>query len=90
MSGMIVSAEEVREEEFRRYMAKIKCPFRIKKVMHGNDVWEEMMPCQADCAALINRADKSAWSCLRMMNIQYPLKYEHGIEIFHGLDKEED
>lgn len=90
MSNMIISKEAEREKAFRALIRNLKCPFRLKKMVHGSDTWEEMMPCDPDCAAMINRVDKTAFSCLRLMSVQYPLEYEHGIEIFHGLDEEED
>ena len=90
MSNMIMTPEQERNETFREMMRLQKCPFRFKKVRHGDDFWDEMMPCDPDCAALITQWDKSTYSCLRLMSVQYPLKYEHGIEIFQGLNKEED
>ena len=91
MSNTIVTKNQEREELFEAFIKEIKCPFRtmIKTDNFGTKM-EYMMPCDPHCAALINRADKTAYSCLRLMSVQYPLKYEHGIEIFHGLDKEED
>ena len=88
--GFIMTKEMVRDEAFKELMRLQKCPFRLKKVSRGSDILDEMMPCDPDCAALITKADKSSYSCLRLMSAQYPLKYENGIEIFRGLDKEED
>ncbi len=91
MSNLILSNEQDRDQRFENLIKELKCPYRIRTHTDSNgDTLQYMMPCDPQCAALINRADKSAFSCIRLMNIQYPLKYEHGIEIFHGLDKEED
>ena len=91
MSNLILSSEQDRDQRFEDLIKGLKCPYRIRTHTDLNgDTLQYMMPCDPQCAALINRADKSAFSCIRLMNIQYPLKYEHGIEIFHGIDKEED
>lgn len=92
MSNLILSNEQDRDQRFEQLIKGLKCPFRTwtHKDPTSGDTYEYMMSCDPRCAALINREDKSAFSCIRLMSIQYPLKYEHGIEIFHGLDKEED
>lgn len=90
MSNIIMSAAQERDLQFDELIKGLKCPFRTRTHTDINgDVHQFMMPCDPKCAALINRGDKTAFSCIRLMSIQYPLKYEHGIEIFHGLDKEE-
>ena len=50
-----------------------------------------MMECDPDCAALIHSKDKTSYSCLRLMNINYEIPKDRGLAIFSsGIPKEED
>ena len=89
MSNLILSNEQDRDQIFEDLIKGLKCPYRIRTHTDLNgDALQYMMPCDPQCIALIYRADKSAFSCIRLMNIQYPVKQEDGIEIFQGVKEE--
>ena len=89
MSNLILSNEQDRDQKFEDLIKGLKCPYRIRTHTDLNgDTLQYMMPCDPQCVALIYRADKSAFSCISLMNIQYPVKQEDGIEIFQGIKEE--
>ena len=89
MSNMIITKEEERRQKFRDHMKGQKCPFRLRTETGVSGIqFQYLMPCDPDCVALIHKSDLSAFSCLRLMNVNYQLKYENGIEIFSGVEEE--
>jgi hypothetical protein len=92
MSNTITTPEMERNEAFRNIMRNQKCPFRLKtKVDATGTTYQYMMECDPDCAALIHTHDKHAYSCLRLMNVNYTIPGGKSLEIFSsGLPKEED
>ena len=77
MSNTITTPEMERNEAFRNIMRNQKCPFRLKtKVDATGTTYQYMMECDPDCAALIHTHDKHAYSCLRLMNVNYTIPEE--------------
>lgn len=92
MSNTITTPEMERDEAFRNIMRNQKCPFRFKtEVGATGTAYQYMMECDPDCVALIHTHDKHAYSCLRLMNVNYTIPAGKSLEIFSsGLPKEED
>lgn len=91
MSNMIMTRQMERDEAFRRLIQSQKCPFRFKtEVSVTGTTRQYMMECDPDCLALIHQPDKSCFSCLRLMNVHYNIPTGKAIEIFHGIDKDEE
>lgn len=92
MMNTIMTKEMERDEAFREMIRLQKCPFRLKiETGISGVVWQHMMECDPDCAALIHSTDKTSYSCLRLMNINYEIPKDRSITIFSsGLPKKED
>ena len=92
MMNTIMTKEMERDEAFRETMRLQKCPFRLKiETGASGIVRQHMMECDPDCAALIHSTDKTSYSCLRLMNINYEIPKDRGLTIFSsGIPKEED
>ena len=92
MMNTIITKEMERDKEFREMMRLQKCPFRLKiETDVSGVIYQYMMECDPDCAALINSTDKTSYSCLRLMNINYEIPKSRGLTIFSsGISKEED
>ena len=91
MMNTIMTRQMERDEEFRAMMRNQKCPFRFRTETSAAGITRQyMMECDPDCLALIHQADKSSFSCLRLMNIHYNIPNGGKIEIFHGIDKDEE
>ena len=59
----IITKEMERNEAFREMMRLQKCPFRLKiETGASGNVYQYMMECDPDCAALIYDEDKAAWA----------------------------
>ena len=88
----IITKEMERNEAFREMMRNQKCPFRLKiETGASGNVYQYMMNCDPDCVALIYDTDKTAYSCLRLMNVDYEIPKEHGLTIFSsGIPKKEE
>lgn len=89
----IITKEMERNEIFREKMRLQKCPFRLKietGAISGN-VYQYMMECDPDCVALIHDKDKTSYSCLRLMNVNYKIPEYRDLTIFSsGIPKEEE
>ena len=92
MMNTIMTKEMERDEAFREMMRLQKCPFRLKIETGASGVVRQyMMECDPDCAALVHTTDKTSYSCLRLMNINYEIPKDRGLAIFSsGVSKEED
>lgn len=92
MNNIIMTPEMERNEAFRNFMRNQKCPFRFKIETDVTGVtYQHMMKCDPDCVALIYARDKSAYSCLRLMNVNYAIPAGNSLEIFSSdLPKEEN
>ena len=90
MSNIIITPEMERTEAFRNFMRNQKCPFRFKIETDVTGVtYQHMMQCDPDCVALIHTYDKSAFSCLRLMNVNYAIPAGNSLEVCSsGLPKE--
>ena len=88
----IMTKEMERNEAFREVMRSQKCPFRLRtEVDAAGTTYQYMMDCDPDCVALIHAHDKHAYSCLRLMTVNYNIPAGKSLEIFSsGLPKEED
>ena len=88
----IITKEMERNEMFREKMRLQKCPFRLKiETGTSGNVYQYMMECDPDCAALIYDGNRAFYSCLRLMNINYELPEHNGLTIFSsGIPKEEE
>ena len=92
MTGTITTPEMERNEAFRNIMRNQKCPFRFKTETGATGTtYQYMMDCDPDCVALIHAHDKHAYSCLRLMTVNYNIPAGKSLEIFSsGLPKEEN
>ena len=92
MMNTIMTKEMERDEAFREMMRLQKCPFRLRIETGASGVVRQyMMECDPDCAALIHSTDKTSYSCLRLMNINYEIPKGRSLTIFSsGLSKEEN
>ena len=90
MTGTITTPEMEWNEAFRNIMRNQKCPFRLKtEISATGTTYQYMMECDPDCVALIHSHDKHAYSCLRLMNVNYTIPAGKSLEIFSsGLPKE--
>ena len=88
----IITKEMERNEAFREMMRLQKCPFRLKiETGASGTVYQHMMECDPDCAALTHSADKAFYSCLRLMNVNYEIPTNRDLTIFDsGIPKEEE
>lgn len=87
---ILLNEKSKRDNAFRNLMKSQKCPFRFKTRETCGVTTQEMMPCDPDCVALIHPTDKSSYSCLRLTHSIYEIPKGHGIEIFGGLEKDEN
>ena len=93
MSNTITTPEMERDEAFRNIMRNQKCPFRIRTEISAatGTTYQYMMECDPNCVALIHTHDKYAYSCLRLMNVNYTIPAGQSLEVFSsGLPKEEE
>lgn len=88
----IITKEMERNEAFQEKMRNQKCPFRLQiKTGASGTVYQHMMECDPDCVALIHSEDKTSYSCLRLMNINYETTGRENLTIFSsGIPKEEE
>lgn len=87
---ILLNKKSERDNAFRNLMKSQKCPFRLHTVSSSNETYQYMMPCDPDCVALIHASDKSSYSCLRLTHSIYEIPKGHGIEIFGGIEKDEN
>lgn len=66
MNDVIVTFQEDIE---RRIAATQHCPFRIHHRTYDGNHYEDLMPCDPKCAALVYNSADESWSCLRLMQI---------------------
>ena len=91
MMNIIMARQMERDEAFRRMMRSQKCPFRFKTETSATGTTHQyMMECDPDCLALVHQPDKSCFSCLRLMNVHYNIPAGKTMEIFRGIDKNEE
>ena len=92
MMNTIITKEMERDEQFCEIMRLQKCPFRLKIETDASGVvLQHMMECDPDCAALVHSVDKTSYSCLRLMNVNYEIPKNSGLTIFSsGIPKEDD
>ena len=88
----IITKEMERNEAFREMMRLQKCPFRLKiETGASGNIYQYMMECDPDCAALIHSEDRAFYSCLRLMNVNYEVPEYNGLTIFaSGITTEEE
>lgn len=92
MMNTIMTKEMERDKVFREMMRLQKCPFRLKiETGASGNVYQYMMECDPDCAALIHSKDRTSYSCLRLMSVNYEVPKDHGLTIFSSeIPKEEE